>query len=170
MDVDLDRIDFEILDLLQKNARMSNKELAAAVGLAPSSCLVRVQRLRELKVLGEARMEVQAEALGIGLQALVAVRLRQHSRAQVKAFWKHLLSLREVRSVFHVTGEHDFLVHVLLRDANHLRDLAMDAFTSRPEVAHLQTSLLFDSAHSQVLPNYLRDATAKPRSRKGPRG
>lgn len=161
MEFQLDRIDFEILDLLQKNARLSNKELAAAVGLAPSTCLVRVQHLREAKVLGAARMEVAPEALGIGLQAMVAVRLKQHSRAQVRAFWKHLLSLKEVRSVFHVTGEHDFLVHVLVRDAHHLKDLAMDAFTSRPEVGHMQTSLLFDVAHNPVLPNYRQDGTSK---------
>ncbi len=164
----MDRIDFEIVELLQKNARLSNKELAAAVGLAPSTCLVRVQRLREAKVLGQARMEVAPEALGIGLQAMVAVRLRQHSRTQVKAFWRHLLSLREVRSIFHVTGEHDFLVHILVRDAHHLKDLAMDAFTSRPEVAHLQTSLLFEAAHNPVLPNFLLPAsTGVPAARKG---
>lgn len=152
----LDRIDFDIIDLLQKDARLSNKELAAAVGLAPSSCLTRVQRLRSCGVLRGARAEVDPAALGVGLQALIAVQLRQHSRTQVKAFWKHVLGLPEVLSVFHVAGAHDFQVHVAVRDAHHLRDLALDAFTTRPEVAHIQTSLIFEWARGQVLPNYLR--------------
>jgi DNA-binding Lrp family transcriptional regulator len=150
----LDRIDCDILNLLQKDARLSNKELAAAVGLAPSSCLARVQRLRSEGVLRGAHAEVDPQALGVGLQALIAVQLRQHSRAQVKAFWKHALGLPEVLAVFHVAGTHDFQVHVAVRDAHHLRDLALDAFTTRTEVAHIQTSLIFEWAKGQMMPNY----------------
>ncbi len=150
----LDRIDCVIIDHLQKDARLSNKELAAAVGLAPSSCLARVQRLREGGILRGAHMEVDPGALGVGLQALIAVQLRQHSRAQVKAFWKHVMGLPEVLSVFHVAGTHDFQVHVAVRDAHHLRDLALDAFTTRPEVAHIQTSLIFEWAKRALMPNY----------------
>jgi len=152
--MNLDRIDCDILAILQKDARLSNKELAAAVGLAPSSCLARVQRLRAEGVLRGAHAEVDPQALGVGLQALIAVQLRQHSRAQVKAFWKHALGLPEVLSVFHVAGTHDFQVHVAVRDAHHLRDLALDAFTTRSEVAHIQTSLIFEWAKGQVMPNY----------------
>jgi len=150
----IDRIDFDILNLLQKDARLSNKELAAAVGLAPSSCLTRVQRLRSGGVLRGAHAEVDPAAMGVGLQALIAVQLRQHSRAQVKAFWKHALGLPEVIAVFHVAGTHDFQVHVAVRNAHHLRDLAMDAFTTRSEVAHIQTSLIFEWAKSALMPNY----------------
>ena len=152
--MNLDRIDCDILNLLQKDARLSNKELASAVDLAPSSCLARVQRLRSGGVLRGAHADVDPQALGIGLQALIAVQLRQHSRAQVKAFWKHALGLPEVLAVFHVAGTHDFQVHVAVRDAHHLRDLALDAFTTRPEVAHIQTSLIFEWAKGQVMPNY----------------
>ena len=152
--MNLDRIDCDILAILQKDARLSNKELASAVGLAPSSCLARVQRLRTEGVLRGAHAEVDPQALGVGLQALIAVQLRQHSRAQVKAFWKHALGLPEVLAVFHVAGTHDFQVHVAVRDAHHLRDLALDAFTTRSEVAHIQTSLIFEWAKGQVMPNY----------------
>lgn len=152
--MELDRIDCDILILLQKDARLSNKELAAAVGLAPSSCLARVQRLRAEGVLLGAHAEVDPGAMGVGLQALIAVQLRQHSRAQVKAFWKHAMGLPEVLAVFHVAGTHDFQVHVAVRDAHHLRDLALDAFTTRSEVAHIQTSLIFEWAKAPLMPNY----------------
>jgi len=152
--MDFDRIDFALIELLQKDARLSNKELATAVGLAPSSCLARVQRLRSEGVIKGAHAEVDPEAMGVGLQALIAVQLRQHSRAQVKAFWKHVLGLPEVLMVFHVAGTHDFQVHVAVRDAHHLRDLALDAFTTRSEVAHIQTSLIFECAKGKLMPNY----------------
>ena len=66
----LDRIDFDILAALQNDGRLSNKELAAKVGLAPSSCLERVRALRESGVLRGFRAEVDPEALGIHLQAI----------------------------------------------------------------------------------------------------
>jgi DNA-binding Lrp family transcriptional regulator len=148
----LNRIDFAILAALQNDARLSNKELAAHVGLAPSSCLERVRRLRASGVLTGFRALVEPRALGIAIQALVFVRLARHARRQVKAFRQHALSLPETVGLYHVAGQHDFIVHVGVRDSNHLRDLAMDAFTSRPEVARIETHLIFEHAPKVQLP------------------
>ena len=151
-DTVLDRIDFELLSALQKNARLSNKELAARVQLAPSSCLERVRRLERLGVFRGFHAEVEPHALGIALQALVFVRLARHSRDKVRAFREHALGLAETVALFHVTGEYDFLVHVAVRDADHLRDLALDAFTTRTEVAQMETHLIFEHARRAELP------------------
>lgn len=150
----LDRIDRTLLELLQKDGRLSNKELAARVGLAPSSCLERVRKLKTSGVLGEAHAQVRPNALGIGLQALIAVRLKQHTRDTVHAFRGYVQALPQVLAVYHVTGAHDFLVHVAVKDADQLRDVALDAFTTRPEVAHLETSLIFEHFRNPVLPDY----------------
>ena len=150
----LDRIDRAILALLQKNARLSNKELAARVGLAPSSCLARVQRLTKEGVLRGFHAFVAPEALGIGLQALIAVKLKQHSREKVRAFIRHVLAQAEVVALYHVTGAMDFQVHVAVRGTDHLRDLALDAFTARPEVESIQTSLLFETKWKDLWPDY----------------
>lgn len=154
MDQLLDRIDRAILAHLQKNARLSNKELAAKVGLAPSSCLARVQRLTKQGVIKGFHAFVDPQALGIGLQALVAVKLKQHSREKVRAFIRHVLALPEVVALYHVTGAMDFQVHVAVRGTDHLRDLALDAFTARPEVESLQTALLFETKWKDSWPDY----------------
>ena len=82
----LDRIDRQLVAALRKNARLSNRELAAHVGLSASSCLERVRRLESRGVLRGYHADVDPRALGVGLQAVVAVRLSQHSRALVDAF------------------------------------------------------------------------------------
>lgn len=148
----LDRIDIAILTELQKNARLPNKELAARIGVAQSTCLERVRRLWERRILRGFHAEVSPAALGIGLEALVAVRLTRHSRELVEAFRSHALALREVIAVTHLAGENDFLVHVVVRDAAHLRELAMSAFTTRDEVARIETSLIFEHKRSETLP------------------
>lgn len=148
----IDRTDAAILARLQKNARVSNKELAAAVGIAPSTCLQRVRRLHDDGVLRGHHADLAPEAVGVGIQALVAVRLGQHARADIEAFQAHALRLPEVVQLFHVTGENDFLVHVAARDTNHLRDLAVRAFAERSEVAHIETALLFAHQRTEGLP------------------
>jgi len=148
----LDRIDFAILMVLQKNARLANNRLAELVGVAPSTCLERVRRLARLGVIKGYHCDVDPAALGVGLEAMIAVRLRQHSRNLVDSFREYVAELAEVRSVFHVTGGDDFLVHVAVRDSSHLRDLALDSFTTRPEVDHIQTRLIFEYTPTWRLP------------------
>ena len=148
----LDRIDFKILDALQKDGRLSNKELAALVHLSPSSCWERVRQLREQGVLKGFHATVDEKALGIGLEAMIGVSLKRHTREAVESFRDHALRVDEVLAVYHVTGGKDFLVHVAARDAEHLRDLALEALTTRPEVANLETSLIFQGDRKTGLP------------------
>jgi DNA-binding Lrp family transcriptional regulator len=149
---DLDRFDVAILSALRKNARISNKRLAEMVGLAPSTCLERVRRLVELGVLRGFHADVNLAPLDMGMQALIAVRMREHSRDLVDSFRAYALTLPQVLGVFHVSGADDFLVHVAVRDAHELRDLALDAFTTRPEVDRIETRLIFEHMASWTLP------------------
>jgi DNA-binding Lrp family transcriptional regulator len=152
--MELDRIDSAILAALQNNARLSNKELAGRVGLAPSTCLERVRRLFDAGVLLGAHARVDPEALGIRLQAMIGVRLRQHSRDEVLAFRAEMIGHREVVAVYYLAGVTDFLVHVAVRDAAHLRDFALDAITARADVARVETSLLFEHSRDAEMPDY----------------
>lgn len=154
----LDRIDYEILAQLRNNARLSNKELATRIGLAPSSTLVRVRGLERAGVLAGYHADIDAKQLGVGLQAMVAVRLQKHSHTDVESFRSHALAMPEVIHLYHVAGANDFLVHVWVRDAEHLRDLAMSAFTTWAEVAHLETGLIFEHRRSVELPFYSKPA------------
>ncbi|MGH7669212.1 MAG: Lrp/AsnC family transcriptional regulator [Gemmatimonadaceae bacterium] len=140
----LDQTDREILAALTNNARLSNKELAARVGLAPSSCHERVRRLAENGAILGFHAVVNPAMLGYGIEAMIAVRLPEHSRQNFDAFREYVITIPEVIDVYHVSGEIDFLVHVVARDAQHLRDLALDQFLSRPEVGHIETDLIFD--------------------------
>lgn len=139
----IDRIDFAILRELRKNARLPNKTLAERVGVAPSTALERVRRLRENGAISGYHAEIAPTAVGIGLQAMISVRLTRHSRHDLDAFHTYLLTLREVLAFYHVAGANDYLLHVAVADSDHLRDFALDAFTTRPEVAHIETSLIF---------------------------
>ena len=149
-----DRTDHRIVHLLQDNARRSNKELAATVGIASSTCSERVKRLEEDGVFRGFHASVDPEWLGIGLSAMVAVRLRRHDSQEVQRFWDHALAMPEVIGVSHLSGVNDFLVHVVVRDADHLRELAVSGFNTLPEVSRIETSLVFKHVSKPGLPNY----------------
>lgn len=151
----LDRIDFQILGLLRKNARLSNKEIAEKVGLAPSTCLVRTRMLQKSGAITGFKAELNPLALGVGLQAMIAVRLKRHYKPDVEAFRSHALDLPEVVRLYHVAGPIDFLAHVWAKDPEHLRDLAMTAFTAREEVSHIETELIFEHISCRELPAFL---------------
>ena len=140
----LDQIDFDLVRLLQQNARLSNKELAARVGLAESSTLTRVRRLEARGVLRGYHAEVAPAALGIGLQALIAVRLTRHAREIVERFRQHCRTLPAVLAAYNIGGTDDFLVHVGVSDSEALRELILTSISTRPEVAHIETHLVFD--------------------------
>jgi len=151
----LDRIDYEILGLLQNNARISNKEIASRVGLAASTCLVRIRLLQRSGVISGFHADFDPASMGVALQAMISVRLRRHFKPEVDAFRSHALSLPEVVQLYHVAGPTDFLLHVWARDSDHLRDLAMTAFTSREEVARIETELLFEHIRSAKVPVFI---------------
>ena len=150
----MDRIDFAILDALQNDARLSNKELAARVGLAPSSCLERVRRLVGDQVLRGFHADVDAKSLGIVLQAMISVRLQVHSLRAFESFESHLRALPEVVAVYHLAGAEDFMVHVAVRSTEHLHQLAMTQFSTREEVGHVNTALIFEVHRAVALPRY----------------
>lgn len=148
----LDRIDHEILAILQNEGRISNKELAARVDLAPSSCLERVRRLERTGIIRGYHARVDPHAAGIELEVLMMVQLERHASDVMRKFQDYVMSLPEVVHVFSVGGTHDFLIHVVVRDSDHLRDFAMGQMTTRREVSRVETMLIFEHHTKAALP------------------
>jgi DNA-binding Lrp family transcriptional regulator len=141
---DLDATDRAILTALAGDARISNARLAERVGVAPSTCLVRVRALRERGVIQGFHAELDLAALGRPLQAMVAIRLSVHDREQIVAFTAAVRGLPGVLSVFHMTGVNDYLVWVAARDPQDLREFVVDHLATHPAVAHAETSLIYE--------------------------
>lgn len=85
---------------------------------------------------------------------MISVQLARHSRKEVAAFHVYLGTLREVLAFYHVAGADDFLVHVAVNSSDHLRDFVLDAFTTRAEVARIETSLIFAFHRNPGVPVY----------------
>lgn len=136
---------------LQSDGRQTNRELAAAMGVAPSTTLERVRALRARGVITGTHAVVDPAAVGRPVQAMVTVRLRPQSRAIVQGFRDFVLTLPETVQVFVTTGAEDVLVHVAVPSTVALQDFVLDALTKRKEVAGVRTEVVYDHARNPVL-------------------
>lgn len=140
----LDPIDRRLVELLAADARLPNARLAEAVGVAPSTCLARVRALLERGVIRGFHAEIDPAALGLPLQAMIAVRLSVHSRDQIESFTAHVRSLPAVLELFHMTGGDDYLLRVTAADPHDLREFVVEHLASHPSVAHAETNLIYE--------------------------
>ncbi|MGA5699184.1 Lrp/AsnC family transcriptional regulator [Peterkaempfera bronchialis] len=136
-------VDRAILRVLRDNARTPNKAVAEAVGIAPSTCLTRIRSLCERGVIRGFHTDVDPRALGLGVQAMIAVRLHSHAPRHVDAFVRGAPDLPGVLAVFHVSGPDDYLLHVAAPDTVALRDFVLEHLTAHPAVQQARTSLIF---------------------------
>jgi DNA-binding Lrp family transcriptional regulator len=139
----LDRTDLALISALLRDARLPNARLAEQAGVAPSTALVRLRMLLRSGVIRGFRADVDPVSVGRPVQALIAVRLRAHDRAVIDSFARRLPTLPEVIQTFHVAGSDDYVLHVAVPDAEHLRDFVLDHLTTHPAVAHTETNLVF---------------------------
>ena len=140
----MDELDTAILRELQADARKSNRDVAAAVGVSPTTALDRTRALRARGVIRGAVLDVDLPSIGRGVQALIAVRIRPPSRSNIEAFRDWATALPETLGVFVTTGSEDFIVHVAVADNNSLYAFVIDELTQRSEVADVRTSVVYE--------------------------
>jgi DNA-binding Lrp family transcriptional regulator len=147
---ELDAVDRALLRELQNDARQTNKALADKVGVAPSTCLERVRELRARGVITGFGAEVDPAAVGRPMEAIMSIQQGTAQRAGTEKLLEHAASLPETIRVMALTGTTDFIVHVAVRDMEHLRDLVW-SLLERREVARVQSSMVLTRVEGPVL-------------------
>jgi DNA-binding Lrp family transcriptional regulator len=140
----IDRTDRRIVDALRANARRSNREVARTLGIADSTCHDRVRRLEGNGVITGYHAAVSLEAMGLGTQAVIAVRLQPKTRAAVENFRDFVTARPEVLAVMVVSGRDDFLVHVAVPSTSALEAFVLDHIAQYRFTADVQTSLVYE--------------------------
>ncbi|MFC9694624.1 Lrp/AsnC family transcriptional regulator [Kribbella sp. NPDC056951] len=148
----MDELDTALLRILQNDARRTNREMAAELGIAPSTCLERIRSLRERGVISGYHAAVDLKAIDRAMQAIISIKLRPQAMAVATAFQDYVMQLPQTLDMFMVSGASDFLAHVAVRDAQALRDLVLD-LAKRQEIADIRSSVVFEHHHrTTVLP------------------
>ena len=141
---DLDELDKAILREFQADARKTNREVAAAVGVSPTTALDRTRALRQRGVIRGAILDVDLKSIGRPVQALIAIRIRPPSRRNIEAFRNWAAALPDTLGVFVTSGAEDFLLHVAVPDNDSLYAFVIDRLTEHAHVADVRTSVVYE--------------------------
>lgn len=151
----IDAIDASILNVLQRDARIGVRELAAEVGVAPSTCSERMKRLRSRGVITGFHAHVDLPTLGRSVQAMVFAQVRPLSRALIDSFRHDALAMPEVMAVFVLAGGDDFLLHVGVPDIAHLHSFLVDKLSVRKEVVQFRSSIVYSHMSKETVEDLL---------------
>ena len=141
----MNQLDKKILETLQRQSDISNKDLAAMNNLAESSMLNRVKNLKEKGIIKAYRAVIDPKAIGYQVQALIMINLSQHQIQSIASFEEKLLQIPEVKVGYHITGRYDYALHVVLRDIDHLANLLKNTLSKLPGLERQETFLIFSA-------------------------
>lgn len=148
----LDAIDRRILAALQRDARLSNVQLADEVGLSPSPCLRRVKILEEAGVIAGYHAALDRPRVGLGLTVFVAAKVERHEREAGEAAFRTAVSaLPEVVSCHMVSGEADFLLQVVVADLAAYEKLLLGSLLRLPGVSDIRSNFAIQTVKDRGL-------------------
>ena len=136
-----DRIDRQILDLLQADGRMTNVDLAERVGLTAPPCLRRVRALEEQGAIRGYHAALDPGKLGYTITVFAMVSLKSQAEADLAAFEAHVDAIPEVRECHMLNGEIDFMLKIVATDLKAFQEILTTRLTTAPNVASVKTSL-----------------------------
>ena len=154
--MELDPIDLRILDLLQRDGRITNVELAKAVGLSPSPCLRRVRDLEEAGVIDRYAAVLDQNAVGLSLSVFVQVTLERQVETALETFERTICDRPEVMEGYLMTGDSDYLLRVAVADVASYEHFLKNHLARIPGVASIRSSFAL---------NRVKYETALPLSR-----
>lgn len=146
----MDRIDRKLLNLMQRDASRTNVDMAEEVGLSPSSCLRRVQRLRKSGVIDRVVAILDPARAGRAIKALVTVELKLHGEHHMRRFLDIARTEEVVSHAYAVTGETDVVLMLSLRDMDELDALCDRLFRDENNVARYFTMIVIRTAKEET--------------------
>ncbi|MBF6603166.1 MAG: Lrp/AsnC family transcriptional regulator [Sphingorhabdus sp.] len=145
-DINLDRIDLQILDRLQNEGRVTNVELANSVGLTAPPCLRRMRALEDSGVITAYHAAIDPAKMGYTITVFAMVSLKSQAETDLQAFEEYVDQLPEVRECYMLNGEIDFMLKIVAKDLQEFQSFLTRKLTSAPNVGSIKTSLTIRSA------------------------
>jgi DNA-binding Lrp family transcriptional regulator len=148
MEQNLDEVDRELLNYLQENARITNAELARRVDLSPPGLQKRVRKLEKAGIIDQYVTILNPETVGYDMLCFVQITLVRHKSEFLQNFMQVLQDIPEVLEAYHITGEYDYLLKVVIRNRKHLEEFILETLSPLPGMDKIRTSLVLNNIKS----------------------
>lgn len=142
LQMNLDTIDNKLLALLQENSKKTNKELSVKLGLSITAVYERIRKLERAGVISKYVALVKPEKVERSFTAFCQIKLVQHTKGNVTRFEAQVAQLSEVLEVFHVSGEYDYILKVLVKDMESYRNFMLNKLTALDHIGSTQSTFV----------------------------
>lgn len=149
-----DKIDLQILKLLQENGRITNLQLSHEIGLSPAPTLERVRKLENAGLIKSYHAVVDEELLGLGIKTFIQIQLDFHRDNAIETFVDEVKQIKEVTECHHVTSGCDFILKIYVKDIKAYERLIMDKISKISVIKTFQTMMILSTSKNEpVLPS-----------------
>ena len=145
MTFQLDAIDLQILDLLSKNGKLGNKEIAAVIGLSTTPTFERVKRLERKGIIKGYRAILDKKIIGKGLKVFCQVSLKSHNAEIIDGFEAEIVHLSEVSACYHIAGDFDYSLFIEVADMDEYQQFLKQKLANIPNIANVQTAFVMST-------------------------
>ena len=136
----LDATDLAILDQLQRDAKLTNVDLASRVGLSPSPCLARVRELERSGVIQRYVALADPQQLGLNVSVFIQISLDKQVERSLEVFETAIADYAQVMECYLMTGDADYLLRVLVPDVTALQQFIVGGLARIPGVSNIRSS------------------------------
>jgi Lrp/AsnC family leucine-responsive transcriptional regulator len=149
--MELDKIDFNILKILQENGRITNLQLSQHIGLSPAPTLERVRKLENSGFIKSYHALVDEEKLGLGIKTFIQVSLDFHQQDTIQTFLDEIQAIKEITECHHVTGQCDFLLKAYVKDIKTYEQLIMQKISKITVVKTFHTMMIMSTSKKEPI-------------------
>lgn len=146
----LDHTDIRILELLQQNARLTNKEIGEKLGKSPTPIYERVKRLQEQGYIKGYVAILDHKKIDRGLMAFTHVQVKDHSHDSLSQFIQEIIKFEEVLECYQMSGEYDFILKVALKDLETYHDFLMNKLFKVVPLGSVQSTFVLKEAKRET--------------------
>jgi len=140
--MNLDKIDRNLITYLQQDCKQTNKELSNKLNLSVTAVFERIKKLERLGIIKKYVALVDSKKVNLTCMVFCHIKLAQHTKDYLSKFEKEVAQLDEVLECFHVSGEYDYLLKVLVTDMDHFRTFMVNKLTSLKHIGSTQSSFM----------------------------
>jgi len=137
-------LDMKIVEILAQDASITNLDLSKQVGVSPSVCLTRTNRLKKLGVIKQYVAIIDERMIGMGFLAYMTITLSKPCRVATEKFLKHIQSLPNILECYNISGDSDFLLKVVAKDAMDFRSFVLDELMKVDGIGKISTSVVLN--------------------------
>ena len=143
--IKLDPTDKKILEILQRNAKITNAQLSQEIGLSPAPTLERVKKLENSGVIQSYHAKLDANKIGLGVSTFVMVSLKGHNKENIEKFVARIDTIPEIVECHHVTGSGDFILKIVAEDIPSYQKLMLETVSNIDIVDNMQSMVILST-------------------------